>query len=107
MLERLLLIGTDFNALDRDGRVKASLRFAATPEVPAVGEWVSLMDAESNSCLARVEVVDGLAVVARPDWATWIPGAIAQLNQVFRSSVYADDVRAHPPTSTRGEPLPT
>lgn len=107
MLERLLLIGADFNALDPDGRVTASLRFAATPEVPAVGEWVSLMDGESNTCLARVEEVDGLAIAARPDWATWIPGEIVQLSQVFRSSVFAEDFRGHPPTSTRGELLPT
>ena len=75
MIERLLQIGADFNALDAEGRVKVSLRHAATPEIPAVGEWVLLEDAEGNSCLARVEEVDGFVTVARAGWATWISGA--------------------------------
>ena len=85
MLERLLLIGADFNALDAEGRVRASLRYAATPEIPAVGEWVRLEDVEENSCLARVEDIHALTIVARLDWSTWIPGDVARLTQVFGS----------------------
>lgn len=99
MFERLLLIGADFNALDAEGRVKASLRFAATFEIPADGEWVRLEDAERNSCLARVEQVDGLIVLARPDWSTWIAGDVARLNRTLSSPVLVDYVP--PPTSTR------
>ncbi len=84
MIERLLLIGADFNALDAEGRVRASLRYAATPEVPAVGEWVRLEDVEENSCLARVEEIAGLSVVAGADWSTWISGEIARLSQSFK-----------------------
>lgn len=102
MLERLLQIGADFNALDAEGRVRASLRYAATPEIPAVGELVLLMDAEGNSCLARVEEVDGLAIVAGADWTTWIPSQIAHLSRVFTRGVFVERVR-NPPTSARGE----
>lgn len=83
MIERLLLIGADFNALDAEGRVRASLRHAATSEIPTVGEWVRLEDVEENSCLACVEEIAGLSVVARADWSTWIPGEIARLSQSF------------------------
>lgn len=38
MIERLLLIGADFNSMDSNGRVKTSLRFSTTPEIPAIGE---------------------------------------------------------------------
>jgi len=110
MLERLLLIGADFNALDPDRRVKASLRYAATPEIPAVGERVLLTDSEGNSCLATVEAVDGLAVLACPDWATWIPSQITHLSQVFASSIaegaFSSSILPdddHPPTRPRGE----
>ncbi len=102
MLERLLQIGADFNALDDDGRVKASLRYAATPEIPAVGEWVLLADADGNNCLARVEEVDGLSIVARADWLTWIPSQITHLSRVFASDVFVEHDR-NPPTSPRGE----
>ena len=83
MFERTLVIGADFNALDAEGRVRASLRFAATPEIPAVGEWVLLQDTERNSCLALVEEVVGLAVLARPAWLTWIAGEVGCLDQCF------------------------
>ena len=71
MLERLLMFGADFNFLDADGRVKASLRFAATPEIPTIGEWVRLEDVDGNSCLALVEEVKSSVIAARPDFATW------------------------------------
>lgn len=98
MFDRLLQIGVDFNALDIDGRVKASLRFAATPEIPAVGEWVLLTDVDGNGCHARVEEIDGLAVVARADWATWIPGEIARLSQSFAGAVRLGEIGDKPAT---------
>lgn len=104
MLSRLLQIGVDFNALDAERRVKASLRFATSPEIPAVGERVLLADVEGNSCLATVESVSGLAILASPDWSTWIPSSVAQLNKTFSSPVFVEDDRS-PPTSTRGEHL--
>jgi hypothetical protein len=102
MLERLLQIGADFNALDADGRVRASLRFATTPEIPTIGEWVLLADAEGNSCPATVEAVDGVSVLVRPDWARWIPGQIALLSQVFPSHAYAESAGS-PSTESQGE----
>ena len=92
MFERLLVIGADFNALDAEGRVRASLRYAATPEVPSVGEWVRLEDGEGNSCLARVEEVEGLAVVARADWSTWISGEIARLSRSFEGGARLGEI---------------
>lgn len=85
MFRRLLVIGADFNALDAEGRVRASLRFAVTPEIPNIGESIRLEDAEGNSCTAVVEEVRGLAVLARPDWASWLAGDVARLGQVFGS----------------------
>jgi hypothetical protein len=77
------MIGADFNALDGEGRVRASLRFAATSEIPDIGEWVRLEDVEGNSCSAAVEQVRGLAVLARPDWSSWVAGDVARLSRVF------------------------
>jgi hypothetical protein len=105
MFERLLLIGADFNALDPEGRIRASLRYAASPEVPAVGEWVRLEDLEENSCLARVEAVEGLSVVARPDWSMWIPGEIMRLSREYRSHVFAEFASTTPVTEAAGELL--
>jgi hypothetical protein len=101
-LHRLLQIGADFNALDPEGRVKASLRYAATPEIPAIGEWVLLVDGEGNSCPAVVETVNGLEALARPDWTRWIPGQVAQLSRSFPSSVFMETDES-PPTETQGE----
>ena len=83
MIERLLVIGADFNALDAEGRVRASLRYAATPEIPSIGEWVRFEDAQGNSCLACVSGVEGLSIVGCPDWRTWIAGEIARLSRSF------------------------
>lgn len=102
MFERLLQIGADFNALDAGGRVRASLRFATTPEIPTIGEWVLLVDAEGNSCPAIVELVDGMSVIVLPDWPRWIPGQFALLSRVFPSRVYAETDDS-PPTKSQGE----
>lgn len=85
MFERLLTIGADFNSLDSQGRVRASLRFAATAEIPSPGEIVLLHDIEGNSCLAEIEIVTGLAVTARPEWPTWVAGDGGRLGQTFTS----------------------
>lgn len=96
--QRLLQIGADFNALDAERRVTTSLRFTSTPEIPVVGEWILLTDAEGNSCRARVEQIEGLALAARPDWATWIPGQIARLTQSFAGSVLREEIGDRSPT---------
>ena len=98
MLERLLVITADFNALDAEGLVRASLRFAATPEVPSIGEWVRLEDGEANSCLARVAEIEGLAVVAQADWSTWIPGEIARLSRSVAAVVRLGESGDQPAT---------
>ncbi len=105
MIERLLLIGADFNALDAEGRVLASIRYAATPEIPTVGEWVRLEDAEEDSCLARVEDIHALTIVARPDWSTWLPGDVARLSQVFSSRTFVEYASTEPSTAARGKQL--
>lgn len=105
MFERLLVIGADFNALDAEGRVRASLRFAATSEVPTVGEWVLLEDADRNSCLAVVEAVEGLGVLARPEWPTWIAGDVGCLGHVFGSRTFVKYGSTGPPTEALGNQL--
>lgn len=98
MIERLLQIGADFNAVDADGRVRASSRYATTPEIPAVGEWILLTDADGNACRARVEEVTGVAVSARPDWATWIAGEIARLSRTFEGGTRLGEIGDKPQT---------
>jgi hypothetical protein len=82
-LERELLIYADFNALDDQGRVKASLRFAGSPEIPRKGEWVRLADSEENTCLGRVEDMRDLVIAVRVDPATWVPGRVLVLDHQF------------------------
>ena len=98
MFERLLQIGADFNAVDADGRVKASLRYATTPEIPAIGEWILLADAEGNTCRARVEEVMDVTVAARPDWSTWIAGEIARLSRTFEGGMRLGELGDKPQT---------
>ena len=98
MFERLLFISADFNALDAEGRVRASLRFAATADVPSVGEWVQLADGEKNSCLARIMAIEGLAVVAEADWSTWIPGEVARLSRSFTGAMRMGEIGDEPVT---------
>lgn len=102
-LERLLHLKVDFNGLDSEGRVKASLRLAATSEVPRRGEWVLLEDAEGNTCLGRVEGVGHAIVAVQPDLATWIPGEILRLARQLSSPVLTEDTRRPPTTGVEAQ----
>lgn len=94
------MIRVDFNALDEQSRVKASLRFASSPEIPATGEWVRLVDAEGNTCLGQVEEVRDPLVAVRPALATWIPGDALTVDQRFDRPSFREDLIAE--TATRG-----
>jgi hypothetical protein len=62
----------DFNDLDRDGRLLASMRFAhGAVRFPQPGEHVSAHDAEQNWCEGTVFSVDGLIVTITLDRDTW------------------------------------
>jgi hypothetical protein len=69
--QRELSIWADFNSIDEQRRITASLRFAASPERPAVGEVVRLHDDDGNAVLGVVEKVEGMTVHVRPEAATW------------------------------------
>ena len=69
--QRQLSIWADFNSFDDQRRIKASLRFADSPERPLAGEWVNLRDDEGNAVKGVVEEVDGMIVHVRPEIATW------------------------------------
>ena len=62
----------DFNAVDADHRITASLCFADTAERPSPGEWVHLYDDDGNSVRGVVEEVEDLAVRVRPSMETWV-----------------------------------
>jgi hypothetical protein len=70
-IQRELSLWADFNSLDDQQRIKASLRFADSPERPRRGEWVSLHDDEGNAVKGVVEDVHGMIVHVRPEIATW------------------------------------
>jgi hypothetical protein len=65
----------DFNDRDRDGRLKASRRFASSVRVPEPGETVWVADDEGNRCRGTVSQVEGLIVYIDLDRSTWrVPG---------------------------------
>jgi hypothetical protein len=66
-----LVLEVDFNNVDAQDRIVASLRFANRWERPEVGEWVRLADAEGNVCVGQVEDIRSLIVAVRPDWGLW------------------------------------
>lgn len=102
MFERVLVIGADFNSVDSDRRVRASLRYGRTSEIPAVGERVLLEDGEGNTCIAVVEGADGLALLARPDWSTWVAGDVAAIGRVFASPHFVAQRSVESPTDVVG-----
>jgi hypothetical protein len=68
---RELSIWADFNSLDAERRIKASLRFSDSPDRPHEGEWVRLHDDEGNAVRGVVENIDGMIIRVRPAMETW------------------------------------
>lgn len=79
---RQLSVWADFNALDGEGRITASLRFSDTPARPFKGEWVRLYDDEGNAVMGIVEQIHDLTVHVRPEMATWTSAEIS-VNEPF------------------------
>jgi hypothetical protein len=69
---RELSIWADFNSLDANQRVTASLRFADSPARPSEGERVRLHDDEGNAVMGVVEEIHDVTVHVRPEMETWI-----------------------------------
>lgn len=61
----------DFNDRDKDGRLRASMRFASTGRVPDLGETVWIADDDGHRCRGTVSEVDGLIVHIDLDRSTW------------------------------------
>lgn len=61
-----LIILVDFNAVDDQSRLLASLRHTIGWRKPQVGDWVRLDDAEGHTCRGRVDSVQGKAIKVTP-----------------------------------------
>jgi hypothetical protein len=67
--EELIML-VDFNSVDQNGCVLASLRYTIGWRRPQVGDWVRLDDTEGHTCRGRVDSVQGKAIKVAPDWNT-------------------------------------
>lgn len=79
--QRNLVLSVDFNQVDAEDRVLASIRFSNLrlhEDRPEKGAWVRLVDAEGNSCLGRVEEVRNLILAIRPEWDSWTTATITR-----------------------------
>jgi hypothetical protein len=101
-LHRELSIWADFNSVDDQRRIKASLRFAASPEVPALGEWVRLHDDEGNAVRGVVEQVEGIIAHVRPEMTTWAYEVSVDPLPSFGATSRNVDLAAQP--GTKGAP---
>lgn len=70
-VRRELSLWADLNSMDAGRRIKASLRFAPSAELPTIAEWIRLHNDEGNAVMGQVEEIEGLVVHARPEMATW------------------------------------
>jgi hypothetical protein len=96
MLTDVLSFEVDFNDLDRDGRLMASMRFASSVRIPDVGEPVWVADDEGNGCRGTVAAVEGLIIYVELDQLTWTSNIV--LTNPFASAIAAtgeDDEKAH------------
>jgi hypothetical protein len=73
-----LVYEVDFNARDADGNVFASMTFASSARVPAIGEWVRMEDGEGDKCGGAVLRVDAPTVVIAADMSTWTSTTVAE-----------------------------
>jgi hypothetical protein len=69
-----VVLRTDFDLLDEDGRARISMRFQKGSGTPPVGDLVYLLDGLGRGCVGEVDDVDGWYVYVRPDPATWVGG---------------------------------
>ncbi|MGA2163825.1 MAG: hypothetical protein ABSH36_05080 [Solirubrobacteraceae bacterium] len=61
----------DYNDRDREGRLMASMRFAAGNRIPEPGESVWTADDEGHTCRGTVSHVEGSVVYIDLDRSTW------------------------------------
>ena len=71
--DREISIRVDFDQLDLDGLVEASMRFVVGPRHPEVGDLVLMYDGVAGSCFGRVADVKGWMAWIEADWDTWTP----------------------------------
>jgi hypothetical protein len=70
--EREIVLRADFDSLDEDACLEASVRFIMSgPRAPRKGEWVYLLDERGDGCLGQIESISGWSARIRPDWETW------------------------------------
>lgn len=84
--DRELSVRVDFDDLDADGCVNASLRFVAGPRHPLAGDTVLMFDGVAGSCFGDVVAVLGWSARIAPRWDSWTPCADARTMRVRRTS---------------------
>jgi hypothetical protein len=79
--EDILGVTVDFNELDEDGLLVASLHHLLTARLPRVGERVWLEDPDGNSCWGSVVRVAERVMHLRLDLSSWqhedVPGQLS------------------------------
>jgi hypothetical protein len=70
--QREIVLRADFDHLDREDCLWASMRFLLKgPRPPRAGEWVYLLSPTGEGCLGQVEEISGWNARVRPDWTSW------------------------------------
>jgi hypothetical protein len=73
--EREIVLRADFNELDEERCLWASLRFLLNgPRPPREGEWVYLLDPRGDGCMGQIDAINGWMARVRPDWESWAGG---------------------------------
>jgi hypothetical protein len=103
-LKRELLIWADFNSIDAQRRITASLRFSDAPARPSPGEWVRLHDDEGNAVMGVVEEIHDLIVHVRPEMATWTSAAISIDPPLARNTPFYAEHQGSGPSPSRLSP---
>lgn len=71
--EREVSVRVDFDDLDSEGCVNASLRFVAGPGHPLQGDTVLMYDGVAGSCFGDVVSLLGWSARISPRWDSWTP----------------------------------
>jgi len=65
---------TDFNDRNLYGHISVAPADISTGLLPELGDGLELRDAEGNSCLGRVAMLQEHLVWVEPDYSSWSPG---------------------------------
>ncbi len=93
-LKEEIILLVDFNSLDKNDLLSATLRYAIFLRRPAVSDWVRLDDQEGHTCLGRVESITGELIKVSPYWDTWTTET--------KTAKFSGSYASYPRTEVRG-----